>query len=82
MLDGAMMKTRTEAHQHMKTVFDFPEYYGRNLDALNDCLREKGECIVLIRNRALMVSERDYGERIIEVIKNCPKATLFFVQEG
>ncbi|MBO4783300.1 MAG: barstar family protein, partial [Lachnospiraceae bacterium] len=29
-----------EAHEYLKEVFSFPEYYGKNLDALFDCLGE------------------------------------------
>ena len=27
-------------HSDFAQSFDFPDYYGRNLDALNDCLRD------------------------------------------
>lgn len=29
-----------EAHSEMKKALDFPDYYGGNLDALNDALSE------------------------------------------
>jgi hypothetical protein len=29
-----------ELHRDIATALDFPDYYGRNLDALNDCLRD------------------------------------------
>lgn len=38
-LDFSRIKTYRELHEHFKTVFDLPDYYGRNLDALWDCLR-------------------------------------------
>ena len=30
-------------HDSLAEAFGFPEYYGRNLDALHDCLCEIGE---------------------------------------
>ena len=29
-----------EIHKVLKNTFDFPDYYGENLDALWDCLRD------------------------------------------
>lgn len=40
MLEAEKMTTRKEAHQYLKEMFAFPDYYGRNLDALYDCLTE------------------------------------------
>lgn len=37
-LDFAGIKTLWELHEYFKTVFQLPEYYGRNMDALWDCL--------------------------------------------
>ena len=38
-LDFSHVKTYRELHEYFKTVFSLPDYYGRNLDALWDCLR-------------------------------------------
>ncbi len=38
-LDGC--DSLREMHLRLKEIFCLPEYYGRNLDALYDCLREK-----------------------------------------
>lgn len=37
-LDGRRMKDRDALHERVKTAFQFPEYYGRNLDAVWDLL--------------------------------------------
>lgn len=37
-LDFAGIKTLWELHEYFKTVFQLPDYYGRNMDALWDCL--------------------------------------------
>ena len=39
-LDGKKMVSREETHQYLKETFGFPDYYGKNLDALHDCLTD------------------------------------------
>lgn len=39
-IDGKLIKK--EGHDYLKEVFNFPDYYGKNLDALYDCLTEIG----------------------------------------
>lgn len=35
-------KIKKEKHDYLKKELDFPDYYGKNLDALYDCLTEIG----------------------------------------
>lgn len=37
-LDARKMERKGEAHEYLKEQMAFPEYYGKNLDALHDCL--------------------------------------------
>ena len=37
-LDASKMVSRQEAHRYLKEQLAFPDYYGKNLDALYDCL--------------------------------------------
>jgi ribonuclease inhibitor len=39
-LDLANVKTEEEFHDLASSVFEFPHYYGRNLDAFWDCITE------------------------------------------
>lgn len=39
-LDGR--KIRKESHDYLKEELSLPDYYGKNLDALYDCLTEIG----------------------------------------
>ena len=39
-IDALKVNEREEAHEYLAEVFSFPEYYGKNLDALFDCLGE------------------------------------------
>ncbi len=42
-LNGKKMTDRKTAHEYIAQKLDFPPYYGKNLDALHDCLCEIGE---------------------------------------
>lgn len=37
-LDGAYMTSKEEAHNYLAKKLTLPDYYGKNLDALHDCL--------------------------------------------
>ena len=39
-LDALRLKDKKEAHEYLSESMHFPEHYGKNLDALYDCLRE------------------------------------------
>ena len=39
-LDGNRLGNADQVHDYLKEVFEFPEYYGKNLDALYDCLTD------------------------------------------
>jgi hypothetical protein len=39
-LDAAGWKTDADLHRDVAAALRFPDYYGNNLDALNDCMRD------------------------------------------
>lgn len=39
-LDG--LRIKKESHDYIMEVLNFPDYYGKNLDALYDCLTDIG----------------------------------------
>ena len=39
-IDFRKINSLDEAHEEIKNALGFPDYYGKNLDALNDCLAE------------------------------------------
>lgn len=66
-LDGKKMVSREKTHAYLKETFGFPAYYGKNLDALHDCLTEMGEMEVEVENTAdLLAALEKYGEKILQ----------------
>ncbi|MEU7609840.1 barstar family protein [Micromonospora sp. NPDC049204] len=39
-IDAAHWATERDLHRDIAAALDFPHYYGHNLDALNDCMRD------------------------------------------
>jgi len=46
-LDAKKMLEKEKMHEYFAKKFDLPEYYGRNLDALFDCLCEINEPMLI-----------------------------------
>ncbi len=44
-MDFGTCSTKKEIHAYLKEQFEFPDYYGENLDALYDCLTDLAEDI-------------------------------------
>lgn len=53
-LDARCMDTKESAHAYLQEKLEFPEYYGKNLDALYECMCELSdkELIILHRREA------------------------------
>ena len=46
-LDGGQISSREALHTALAEALPLPEWYGRNLDALMDCLTDLGEELTL-----------------------------------
>ena len=70
-IDGGMMTDRRSAHDYLAARLDLPEYYGRNLDALHDCLTELGRTSLLVLYRPDVLREYlgDYGDALIDTLR-------------
>lgn len=76
-LNGQNMKTYDGLYDEFTHVFKFPEYFGRNLDALDECLNDlewlnTNKIIIVITNSNLILcEENDAGcETIVEILEN------------
>ena len=67
-LDFRKVKSIEEVHDIMMKTFEFPSYYGKNLDALNDCVSE-----MIIEEKLYIIVDRDAFKgfnQIIQVIED------------
>ena len=68
-LDGRSMDSRAALHAELKQKLSLPEYYGNNLDALNDCLSERRERELFVVEHAgdLLEGCGDYALGLLQV---------------
>ncbi|MBP5156171.1 MAG: barstar family protein [Clostridia bacterium] len=65
-LDGRAMQTRESAYGHIAAVINFPDYFGRNLDALYDLLTEYGGSVTLKNAGAMLNALGGYGCQLLK----------------
>ena len=68
MLDCARLLERREAHTYLAEALCLPDYYGRNLDALYDCLTDLGPTELTLERPELLREAGGYAEMILNVI--------------
>ena len=75
-LREAELATAEEAHDKLARKLDFPEYYGRNLDALEDCLGDiaRPTRIVLVRDAQ---QHRDWFDDLEEVVRESAQRSCY-----
>lgn len=82
MLDGLELETLEEVHSRFARALALPEYYGRNLDALFDCLTGQAEGVtVRLRHReALLERLGRRGGALVRLLRRAaeenPRVTL------
>ncbi|MEH1010066.1 barstar family protein [Campylobacter concisus] len=78
-LDAKKMLEKEKMHEYFAKKFDLPEYYGRNLDALFDCLCEINEpmLIKLKNENALDEGTKESLIRLLHDVCNENKLVKF-----
>ncbi|EJW15798.1 barstar family protein [Paenibacillus alvei] len=61
-LDGRAISSRNAVHDVLSEVLELPDYYGRNLDALWDCLTEASSLPLTIHWSHYEASKKQLGE--------------------
>ena len=65
-LDGNKLSDITQVHDYLKELLEFPDYYGKNLDALYDCLTDLNDVEITITAPA---EDGAIFQKIIRVFK-------------
>lgn len=70
-LDGALLTERAQAMALLGPALDLPDWWGRNLDALHDCLTEGSLCLELENPGSLEKST--FGQRLLRVLEDAAR---------
>ena len=73
-LDCEKLSCRRSAHEYLQDALDLPAYYGKNLDALFDCLTELCDCTIVLRSRDELIRSGGYGARVLRVLEDAARA--------
>ena len=69
-IDAGDMRDRDSLHLVMKEALNLPEHYGRNLDALWDCLMEIRPAELYLRNAKLLEAlPEGYSRKLIGLLE-------------
>lgn len=69
-IDCAEISSRAQLHDVLAETLRLPQWYGRNLDALYDCLTELAEetQLHLLHFDALNAISADYADALLQVL--------------
>ncbi|MGH2768386.1 MAG: barstar family protein [Actinomycetota bacterium] len=79
-MDAAGWRSDDDLHDAMSRALDFPDYYGRNLNALLDCLEDvatyeygsdptsSGTAVVVLGYDAFTAWDKDLAQRVLHLV--------------
>lgn len=73
-LDGNKLADAAGVHGYLKEMLAFPEYYGKNLDALYDCLTELDDIEIVIE---APLEDGAIFQKIIRIFKTAAREAGF-----
>lgn len=76
-LDAARLCSRAEAMELLGRTLGLPEWWGRNLDALHDCLTELGRPVRLELCGWTAMEETGFGKRLLRVLRDAALENSF-----
>ena len=78
-LDGAMLCRREEAFALLGEALKLPQWWGRNLDALYDCLTgELGRPVRLELSGRADLEATNFGRRLLRVLEDAAAVSSCF----
>ena len=72
-LDCSRLRDKNTAHGYLARTLALPGYYGRNLDALYDCLTDMGPCTLVLSGAVALRREHGYGEKVLDTIADAAR---------
>ena len=83
-INGSDISDWEAFHDVFTKEFDFPDYYGRNMDAWNDCMSDlgaEGEIVSILINDVTALKKRN--SNIFEALIECSAFVNYrFTSEG
>ena len=74
-LDITNIETVRALHIYLQYMLDFPSYYGKNLDALYDCLTDIGEeTKLVVRAQGVRKETAAYMPKLTRVLEDAAQA--------
>lgn len=82
-LDFQDIESREELHAYLQRRLQLPDYYGKNLDALHDCLseRQEGYCMRVEHLDCLRERFGDYADSLLQVFCDSGSSVLINSKE-